>query len=164
MEMENPMSEIEQALWTDIKDEDSWYDRHLIEQYKLYVEMADRISQRRGSTNTFFLTFNTTVVAALAGFYESVPSYISIVIYLAATIMAIAWAIFLKSYRNISSAKFKVIGALEKKLPAQLYYAAEWKALGEGKDFRKYVPLSIIETIVPLIFFMIYLYLFMQSI
>jgi hypothetical protein len=33
----------------------------ILEQYKLYVEMAERISQRRGLTNTFFLTLNTAI-------------------------------------------------------------------------------------------------------
>lgn len=30
----------------------------LFEQYKLYVEMADRISQRRMNINTFFISVN----------------------------------------------------------------------------------------------------------
>ena len=46
------------------------------------------------------------------------------------------------------------------RLPAGLYYGAEWKALGEGKDLRKYIPLSVIETVVPLVFVAIYAYLF----
>jgi hypothetical protein len=32
------------------------YQVALLEQHKIYVEMADRISQRRGIANTFFLT------------------------------------------------------------------------------------------------------------
>jgi hypothetical protein len=36
---------------------------HLLEQYKLYIEMADRISSRRQSANSFFLSLNTTLVA-----------------------------------------------------------------------------------------------------
>ena len=157
------MNEIEQALW---QKDSAWGvadSNHLIEQYKLYVEMADRISQRRGMTNTFFLTFNTAIVAALAGFFEHVPPNVSIAIYMAAAVMAITWAILLRSYRNLNTAKFLVIGELEKRLPAQTYYAAEWKALGEGKDYRKYVPLSLIETVVPIIFLAIYVYLFIQS-
>jgi hypothetical protein len=35
------------------------------ELYKLAVEMADRISARRGIANSFFLTVNTGVVAIL---------------------------------------------------------------------------------------------------
>jgi hypothetical protein len=157
------MNELEKALWQEDSARGVADSNHLIEQYKQYVEMADRISQRRGATNTFFLTFNTTIVAALAGFYEHVPPNISIAIYVAATVMAITWALLLRAYRNLNSAKFKVIGEIEKRLPAQLYYAAEWKALGEGKDYKKYIPLSAIETIVPFIFITIYIYLFIQT-
>jgi hypothetical protein len=38
----------------------------VLEQYKLYVEMADRLSARRALANTFFLTVNTAVLIGLA--------------------------------------------------------------------------------------------------
>ena len=41
------------------------YQEHLLEQYKLYVQMADKISERRQSANTFFLTINTVLIAFL---------------------------------------------------------------------------------------------------
>ena len=47
-------------------------DGALLEQYKLYVEMADRISARRGLTNSFFLTLNTGIVA-LVGALKKFP-------------------------------------------------------------------------------------------
>jgi hypothetical protein len=122
------MNEIHQALWQQKSANGVDDAAHLLEQYKVYVEITDRISQRRGSTNTFFLTFNTAIVAALAGFFQHVPSNISVVIYLAASVMAITWALLLKSYKNLNTAKFIVIGELEKRLPAQMFYAAEWKA------------------------------------
>jgi hypothetical protein len=45
------------------------YREHLFEQYKLYVDLADRISQRRSSTNSFLLTVNASLVTlyGLAG-------------------------------------------------------------------------------------------------
>ena len=39
------------------------YQDHLLEQYKLFVEMADRVSQRRDQSNRFYVTF----VSAIAG-------------------------------------------------------------------------------------------------
>ena len=36
-----------------------------MDQWKLYVEMADRVSGRRGLTNTFFLTLNTAIFTAI---------------------------------------------------------------------------------------------------
>lgn len=99
----------------------------------------------------------------MSRFYQHVPSNISVAFYLAAGVMAITWAILLRSYRNLNSAKFKVIGELEKRLPAQTFYAAEWKALDEGKDYRKYIPLSLVESTVPFVFLIIYIYMFFQS-
>ena len=39
------------------------YADHILEIYKLYVEMADRISSRRQAANSFFLTINSAIVA-----------------------------------------------------------------------------------------------------
>src|SRR5688572_24183447 len=41
------------------------YQNHLLEQYKLYVHMAVKISERRQSANSFFLTVNTALIAFL---------------------------------------------------------------------------------------------------
>ena len=151
--------EIREVLWNEeLADSGS-----LLEQYKLYVEMADRISQRRGAANTFFLTFNTAVVGALAGFFKDVPAEVSVTVFIAAAVLSIAWGVLLRSYRNLNTAKFEVIGVLEERLPANPYYKAEWKALGEGKDLRRYIPLSAIETVVPAVFFLIYVYLFIVA-
>lgn len=35
----------------------------IVEQYKLYVEMADKISQQRTLTNSFYITINTALLA-----------------------------------------------------------------------------------------------------
>lgn len=43
---------------------------HLLDQYKLYVEMADRISARRQTANSYFLSINT----ALVGFVGYITS------------------------------------------------------------------------------------------
>ena len=41
------------------------YQAHLLEQYKLYVEMADRISQRREQSNRFYAGLVSAIVALL---------------------------------------------------------------------------------------------------
>ena len=46
-------------------DEEKWRSL-LIDQYKLYVEMADRVSSRRAAANTYFLSLNTAVVALVS--------------------------------------------------------------------------------------------------
>jgi hypothetical protein len=54
-------------------DDPKAYQAALLEQYKLYVEMADRISQRRGLTNTFFLTLNTAIFTLVGAFWKDRP-------------------------------------------------------------------------------------------
>lgn len=41
------------------------YQAAILEQYKLCVEMADRISARRALANTFFVTINAAVLALI---------------------------------------------------------------------------------------------------
>ncbi len=45
------------------------YKTHLLDQYKIYIEMMDRISQRRMSANKFFITTNSLIVTTY-----SIPS------------------------------------------------------------------------------------------
>src|SRR4028118_326413 len=47
------------------------YQTAILEQYKTYVEMADRVSQRRALTNTFFLTLNTAVFTLIGVFLQN---------------------------------------------------------------------------------------------
>ena len=137
------------------------YQNAILEQYKLYVEMADRVSARRGLTNTFFLTLNTGVFAligALAGWKErpAVSPGILLLPLVIAVGQCVAWWWLVRSYRLLNGAKFKVVGALEERLPSSVYWRAEWVALGEGKDWRKYLPLSHLEQWVPILFALVY--------
>lgn len=135
------------------------YQAAVLEQYKLYVEMADRISQRRGLTNTFFLTLNTAIFTAVGVFWERKPE--GQVWWLAFPLAMLlgecfAWFYLLRSYRLLNSAKYEVVGELEVRLPASPYWRAEWTALGEGKDPKKYWPLSHIESWIPVFFAALY--------
>ncbi len=122
------------------------YKEHLLEQYKLYVEMADRISSRRQTANSFFLTINTALVA-LVGYTQA-----TFVVGLSGMILCCLWNRIIKSYKGLNTGKFRVIHELERKLPSSPY-DAEWVALGEGKNSKLYLPFTHIEIAVPWIFF-----------
>jgi hypothetical protein len=156
---------LDASLWTeDAKDKlyggnAAAYQAAVLEQYKIYVEMADRISQRRGLTNTFFLTLNTAIFTAIGVFWQHKP--VGEVGWLALPLMMLlgecfAWFYVLRSYRLLNTAKYEVVGALETRLPASPYWRAEWTALGQGKDLKKYWPLSHIESWVPVFFAALY--------
>ncbi|WP_371408743.1 hypothetical protein OG423_29285 [Micromonospora zamorensis] len=131
----------------------------ILEQYKIYVEMADRISARRGLTNTFFLSLNT-LIATVAGVVwnnrAGVDAWYLLVPVAALLLQCGAWFWLLRSYRQLNSAKYIVIGALEERLPASPYWRAEWKALGEGRDPSRYWPLTHLEQWIPVSFALVY--------
>ncbi|MFI7006829.1 hypothetical protein [Streptomyces sp. NPDC050145] len=129
------------------------YQSALIEQYKLCVEMADRVSARRNTANTFFLTVNSLLVTLLAavlpGAESDIPVGALIVGLIVLLLMCVSWFALIRSYRQLNSAKWAVIGALEDRLPAYAYSRAEWGLLGGGSDWRKYLQLSYVEQWVP---------------
>ena len=132
----------------------------ILEQYKLYVEMADRVSARRALANTFFLTLNTAVFTTIGFFWKDKPEGSPWLLLLPLAVLlgqCLMWYWIVRSYRQLNSGKWAVVGALEERLPASPWWRAEWKALGEGQDPSMYWPLTHIEQLVPLLFGLTYL-------
>lgn len=132
------------------------YQDHLFDMYKLYVEMTDRISQRRAQANTLFLTLNTALLAAMGVIVsKNVNLLFFAIVGLAGLANCYFWRRLIVSYKQMNSGKFEVIHEIEAVLPLQLY-KAEWIALGEGKNPKKYAPFTHIEQNVPIIFMALY--------
>jgi hypothetical protein len=137
------------------------------ELYKLALDMADRVSARRGTANGFFLTINAGLIAVIgfvrptqpvAHAVQHVDHFGPIYVAVGGLVLAAAWWLTLKSYRDLNSAKFEVINTMEQRLPAQPFND-EWKFLrGDPvKPWRqRYAELGTIERIVPLVFAAIY--------
>lgn len=130
----------------------------LFEQYKMYVESADKISERRTAANNYLLTVNTALVtlyglaaqpASTAVWHVAVP--------IAGILASFVWWWLIRSYRDLNTVKFKVIHELESYLPAALY-DHEWKLAEQGRG-KSYRPVSHLEGWVPLIFMVLYVLL-----
>ena len=136
------------------------YQAAIMEQYKLYVELADRISARRAFANSFFLTLNTSIFTAIGVFWKGRPQVSEWMLALPLAVLLIqcaTWFWIIRSYRQLNSGKWAVVGALEAHLPASPYWKAEWEALGRGRDPARYWPLTHIEQWVPWLFAVAYL-------
>jgi hypothetical protein len=129
---------------------EKWYS-HLLDQYKIYVEMADRISSRRATANSYFLSVNSAILA-FVGYLSSkgIGEYLWLLA-IAGIVLSVLWEALITSYRNLNTAKFIVIHKIEKRLPISPY-DAEWDAMGRGKNPKLYRPISHIEQGVPYIF------------
>jgi hypothetical protein len=125
--------------------------------------MADKISDRRQSTNTFFLTVNTALIAFLGvvaklgtdgtSAYPPLPWVLAVSA--AGVVLCYAWYRLVRSYKDLNSGKFAVVHALESKLPSSPYHA-EWVSVGEGKDPKLYLPFTHVETKIPWVFVALY--------
>ena len=139
----------------------------LLEEYKLYVEMADRISSRRAQTNKFYISILSGILAFISITLEKefLSGYQNLTI-LAISLLGIGfnvlWYINIQSYRQLNSGKFKVIHEMEQQLPFPCY-DREWSLLGEGKDSKKYYQLTRVEKYVPYFLAIPYLLLFVYS-
>ena len=78
--------------------------------YKLTVEMADRVSQRRHTANSFYLSVDTLLVSGSTYIGATAPTLKNAVIITAAGIAtSLLWMRGIESYRSLNNAKFKVI-------------------------------------------------------
>ncbi len=164
--MEDPPVD-EWALFTPVPEAPEYpqkekYQAHLLEQYKLYVEMADRVSQRRLTTNSYFLSINTGLLAFVGYVTIKESNRYLWLVGLAGIVLSILWFYILTSYKNLNTAKFKILHEVEKRLPLSLY-AAEWNLMGRGDVPKFYRPLSHIERVVPWIFVILHVYVVIRS-
>lgn len=138
------------------------YIEHLLEQYKLYVESADKISDRRQKTNEFFLGLNTGLVALLGFIATKLTGRPLEAVFacagVAGIILCYCWYRIVHSYKGLNNGKFAVIHAIEKRLPLSLY-ETEWEVLKRGEDRTVYWPFTHIELAVPWVFIGLYVVL-----
>ncbi|MCX4562160.1 hypothetical protein OHA02_39020 [Streptomyces phaeochromogenes] len=140
----------------------------VLDLYKLAVEMADRVSARRGSANAFFLSVQSTLVTVV-GFgipkLSESPWWVSLAVTLAGCTLSATWWMQLRSYRILNKAKFTVINRLEEDIPVKIF-TAEWEALkGDPASNRRkrYAELGTSERVVPLVFAVAHLILFLGT-
>jgi hypothetical protein len=135
---------------------------HFLEQYKLCVEMADRISARRVIISNFYMSFLSSFLAFLSIVTNrSIQSdYQNILIVLASLLgimLCYLWNLNIASYKRLNASKFDVINEMEKQMPFPCY-TQEWEILNQNKDRRdKYVQLTFVEKRVPFVFAFLYL-------
>lgn len=133
------------------------YQTAILEQYKLCVEMADRTSQRRSLANTFFLTLNSAFVTIIASLFptQSISAgWLSLPL-TALLLQCLTWYFVIRSYRMLNSTKYKIINAIEGRLPANPW-KTEWRILGAQTGRGRYWRFTLLERWVPVVFAVIY--------
>lgn len=134
----------------------------LLEQYKLYVDSANRVSDRRASTNNYLLTVSAGLVTLYGlGARSGSPVAWQVVVPVGGVAICLVWWQLVVSYRQLNGVKFKVIHELEQHLPAELF-RHEWRLAEQGRG-KTYIPFTHLEWAVPFIFAALYLVLALAS-
>lgn len=130
----------------------------ILEQYKLFAESADRVSDRRMTTNNLLLTANALIASAagvspalaLQGFRQ-----LPLILPLVGLAVCGAWWALVANYRRLNRAKFAVIQDLEGRLPSAPF-TLEWKE-AQSAAVGVYRPVSHLEQWIPAVFAAVYL-------
>ena len=131
---------------------------HLLEQYKLYVESSQKVTDRRITTRNYLLTVNSFLLTVfgvassqhLGGFWLAVVP-------VAGLLVSFTWYSLVAFYRNLGASKYKVIHQMEGFLPVAPF-RFEWRSAHDEKA-RRHTGVTHLERMVPLTFAAIYLVL-----
>lgn len=133
----------------------------LLEEYKLYVEMADRVSARRIDASKLYISLLTGLLAVIPFILEQgTPVNIQKTVLVAMSILGIGlcyiWNLNIRSYKQLNYLKFKVIHEMEQELPFPCY-KREWEILDQEQDSGGYLRLSKVERYIPFLLMIPYL-------
>ena len=130
--------------------------QELIEIYKLLAGLADSVSRQRGTANRFYMLVLSGLSVLFSAFLQRKNGvsleWLMIGFGALGTSLAIAWFIVIRSFRQLNSGKFKALQELEEKL-VYPFFKREWDLLEEGRERKTYWRLTVVEIIVPIIFF-----------
>lgn len=133
----------------------------LLEQYKIFLQTSETLVSRRQNVNSFYISINSALITIFGVLLalEIAPVYkFSTIVLLALVgiILSFSWTKILISYGDLNSSKMKIISCIEKQLPASLY-DAEWAALSDKLNTRKYVSFTNSEKKIPRLFIIVYI-------
>ena len=66
-----------------------------------------------------------------------------------------SWYTVIRSYRQLNTGKFAALDELEQKLDYP-FFRREWELLKQGKSRKVYWKLTVVETFLPTIFFLLF--------
>ena len=132
----------------------------ILELYKLHSELADRVSQRREGANRLYASLLLGLAAFLGALLRFGTGELPLPTVLASvgilgSVLSAAWYVVIRSYRQLNMGKFRALHELEERL-AYPFFKREWELLGQGKDLRRYWKLTVVETGLPFVFFILY--------
>lgn len=128
--------------------------KDLLDQYKLYVEMSNHISERRNKSNYFYISILSGLLATISLIFEfeiiqnfAISLLLLLFIAILSIFLCITWMFNIRSYKQLNSVKFDIIFDMEELLPFECF-KREWEITNK----KKYTPLTKVEQMIPILF------------
>lgn len=125
------------------------YEATIVEQWKICVDAANGITEKRNAANSILVTVNTALFAVITFSLDFQSALLSA----AGISICIVWIFLLKSYRALNKVKFDIINEIEEMLPLSPF-KTEWYRLEKEEN---YTGLTKIEKALPIIFIILYI-------
>jgi len=132
------------------------FQAHLLEQYKVFVESAQRVTDRRITTGNYLLTVNSFLLTVFGvASAQHMGGFWLAIVPVAGLLVSFTWYALVVFYRNLGASKYKVIHQMEQYLPAAPF-RCEWQTVHEDKA-QRHTGVTHLERVIPLTFAVIYL-------
>ncbi|MEJ8624453.1 hypothetical protein MMN35_07340 [Helicobacter pylori] len=133
-------------------------DTALLEQYKIAINSAEKISDRRATANNFFIALNS-VLFSLNNIdkLKSFDDFFSTILLCFSILICLVWIRLLKHYKEMNGVKFEIINLIEQKLPCN-FCQYEWHLL--QRNTKKKKEFTRFENYIPQIFIGLYIFVF----
>lgn len=119
-----------------------------IEQYKIFVESAEKNSEKRINQNNIYLTFSLALFSFISiTKIDKLPFFILCIL---GTIISIIWFFTIDNYSKRNKVKFSIINEYEEKNDLNWF-------IEEQKRISILTNLSFLEKLLPIAFIIIYL-------
>ncbi len=133
----------------------------LLDQYKLFLQTSEDLVNRRQNVNSFYISISSALMAIMGVLFamelgKKSELIIGLAFCIVGIILSFSWSKSLTCYGNLNSSKMKIISSIEKQLPLSLF-DAEWAALSDKLNKKKYVSFTESEQGIPRLFSLVYL-------
>ena len=139
----------------------------ILEQYKLYVELADKFTDRRLQMHRFYFS----ILAALSGVFSFLYlnlkidiNHLLFIFSILGFIICYIWHSHITTFRQLATLKWNTVQKIEKSLPIQPY-TDEWpKPEPKPEDPKEYRKLTVAEKDVPKLLMGLFVLIFIGAI
>lgn len=114
------------------------------EQYKLAVEMWDRVRARRQTANAFYVTINAAVLAVATA--KDTDKVFQLSLSVAGLAISVLWIFTIVNYKILINGKYDVISRMEDFLPSTPFRS----------ELLSHRHFTLVERLIPIAFFGIY--------